>query len=224
MTMERLLREDLSTIRDLQIWDLYTILDTELRQTDVVQMGRPLWSTVLKKRRRTSDEEGEDSGPRSGWLTSADPEGSGDWGNTESWAWGRVSSLWSDWNHSTTTTTLNLRAAGLTSARDDLRVMRRDFDGLPTREWSRLQLERFFGTEGSEPPTLTVSQVQDRQLEVRTELVFAQREVKDARREPWRENLSHWRVREAELEQTARELNSLMVIMGRDPSPLTNVP
>lgn len=121
-------------------------------------MGRPLWSTVLEKRRRTSDEEGEDSGPGSGWLTSADPEGSGDWGNTESWAWGRVSSPWSDWNHSTTTTTLNSRAAGLTSARDDLRVMRRDFDGLhldfeneddpcrssaldglPTREWSRLQ-------------------------------------------------------------------------------------
>ncbi|KAE9388381.1 hypothetical protein BT96DRAFT_1004248 [Gymnopus androsaceus JB14] len=69
---------------------------------------------------------------------------------------------------------------GLTSVRDNPRVVRRDFDrlhldfdtdndpgrstaldGVPTREWSQLQLEHFFGTEGSEPPTLTISQVLD---------------------------------------------------------------
>ncbi|KAE9387447.1 hypothetical protein BT96DRAFT_948350 [Gymnopus androsaceus JB14] len=86
------------------------------------------------------------------------------------------------------------------------------------------RVERFFGLEGLEPPSLTVSQVEDRQLEVQTELVFAWREVKDAEREPWREAQYHWRLWEVQLEQTARELNMLMVIMGRSPSALPTEP
>lgn len=69
-----------------------------------------------------------------------------------------------------------------------------------------------------------MSQVEDRQLEVQTELVFARREVEDAEREPWREARYRWRLREVQLEQTARELNTLMVIMGRSPSALPTEP